>query len=331
MKRYIAAVCLALAAAAAAGCGGNSPAGEETAGRLQIENLSIDNYFLKGTAVQTFAEIPKRVIVVGENETETLLALGAEDSIALAVAQNSRAYAMRPENWEKFQRLNKVKSMYLNMEYIGSQKPDLIVAQQCIFIKNRLKNTQYWNDRGIRTMVPINTNSPSRHVYSETVDREMQFIGELGQIFHKENEARRITDGVYRKIDEVNEKTKDLPKPKVMIVEFLSTMVSYDRSRLVGDMVSRIGGKVAETPAVITYEHIVKENPDVLFVVCSHQDYGVCIDHILENPALQELPCVKNKRVYSVPLRFTYSALCRTEDGLQFLAERMYPDVITAE
>lgn len=294
---------------------------------IVIYNLNIDNYFVQGVNRQTFEDVPKRVFVVGENETETLLALGAGPNILMTAAQNSRKYAMRKENAKLYDKLSTCSSSNLNMEYITKLKPDLIVAQQCIFTKNRLKNTEYWNKHGIKTMVPLNTNSPGKHFYNETVEKEMDFILDLGRIFRLENNAQRIVDDTYNTIAYINKKTSNVHKPHVMIVEFISYLVSYDRTKLVGNMVEHIGGTVNETPAVIGFEHIIKQNPEVLFVVCSHADYGVCIDKILTNKALQKLQCIKNKRVYSIPLRYTYGSQCRTADGIKFLAECMYPEV----
>lgn len=294
---------------------------------IVVNNLNIDNYFVQGVNRQTFSDIPRRVFVVGENETETLLALGAGPNILMTAAQNSRKYAMRKENADLYDKLQTCSSSNLNMEFITKLKPDLIVAQQCIFTKNRLKNTEYWNKHGIKTMVPLNTNSPGKHFYNETVEQEMNFIIDLGRIFRLENNAQRIVDDTYKTISYINERTTDIHKPHVMIVEFISYLVSYDKTKLVGNMVEHIGGKVNETPPVIGFEHIIQQNPEVLFVVCSHVDYGVCIDKILNNKALQKLQCIKNKRVYSIPLRYTYGSQCRTSDGIKFLAERMYPNV----
>lgn len=294
---------------------------------VKVQNINVDNYFVKGSNEQVFDHAPQRVVVVGENETETLLELGAAPNILAAVAQNNRRYAMKEKNWELCQTLNLCKSANLNMEYVTKLNPDLIVAQQCVFIRNRLNNTEYWNQRGVGTMVPLNTNSPSKHLHKETVAKEMEFITDLGKIFRLEDNARRIVAETYSTIDLINQRNKNYPKPKVMVVEFLSSFISYDNTKLVGNMVESIGGQVEETPPVIGMEYVMQANPDVLFVVCSHMDYGVCMTNIVENPALKNLQCIKNKRVYSIPLRFTYGSSCRTADGLRFLAERMYPDI----
>ena len=301
--------------------------GQTSAPFVTIENLNIDNYFVKGTNKQTFATVPDRVVVVGENETETLIELGAAGHILTAVTQNNRKYAMKKTNWEIFQQLPTCKSSYLNMEYMTHLKPDLIIAQQCIFVKNRLKNTDYWNQKGIGTLVPLNTNSPGSHLHQETLEKEMQFISDLGKIFKLETNAKKIITSTYSTINEINEKNQQFYKPKVMIIEFLSSMISYDRTKLIGNMVEKISGRVSETPSVIGFENIIQENPDILFVVCSHADYGVCINKILQNKALAKLDCLKNKHVYSIPLRFTYGASCRAEDGIKFLAARMYPEI----
>ena len=62
---------------------------------VQVTNINVDNYYVKGSNIQSFSEVPKRVVVVGENETETLLALGLEKNILLTVAQNKRKYSMQ--------------------------------------------------------------------------------------------------------------------------------------------------------------------------------------------------------------------------------------------
>ena len=292
-----------------------------------VDNLKVDNYFVQGVNRQCFDKIPQSVLVVGANGAETLLEIGVQPEHIIASASNSKLYPMREDNAQLFERVEKCKSSNLNIEYLIKKKPDLIVAEQCVFIKSRLKNTAFWNEHGVKTMIPLNTNSPGKHFYQETVEKEMQFILDLGKAFRMEDNAQRIVDDTYKTIDYVNEKTANVNKPHVMIVEFISNLISYDNTKLVGNMVEHIGGKVNETPAVISFEHIIKENPEVLFVVCSHSDYGVCIEKILQNKALQKLQCIQNKRVYSIPLRFTYGSQCRTVDGIKFLAEKMYPEV----
>lgn len=292
---------------------------------VEVESLRIENYFVKGKNVQIFDEVPQRVVVIGETETETLMALGVQDHIIMAFKSNDRGQHMRPENAARFAEVPQKTRAYINVEYISSLRPDVIVAQQALFTQIRLRDTDYWNQRGIKTFVPYNTNTPSKHIHPETIEKEMQYIEGLGRIFHKEERAAEIVWETQETIREIREKTANEPKPKVMFVEFWSSLVSYDRTKLAGDMAASLGADVPTTPPVINLEQIIKEDPDVLFVVCSHSDYGACRMRITENPALAQLRCVANHRVYSIPLRYTYSSLARTADGLHYMAQCMYP------
>ena len=62
---------------------------------IKVENLRIENYFVKGKNIQTFDEVPQRVVVIGETETEALMALGIQDRIVMAFKSNDRGQNMR--------------------------------------------------------------------------------------------------------------------------------------------------------------------------------------------------------------------------------------------
>lgn len=302
----------------------NAGMNERQVEKCNISNLSIENYFVKGTNIQSFDCIPSRVLVVGENEIETMLELGLEKHIVTAIVTNGRKFDMKEKNTVKLSALPKKSRAYLNVEYVTALKPNLIIAQQDKFVRNQLRDTDYWNERGIHTFVPFNTNTPSKHLYPETIENEMQFIQGLGEIFRVEDQAEEIIKETYDTIEDIRNTYRSEPPSKVMFVEFLSSLISYDSTKLAGNMAIRIGAQVPETSPVIGFEQLIQENPDVLFVVCSHADYGACITKITENPALQQLKCVKENRVYSIPLRFTYATSVRTSDGLRYMAQCIY-------
>lgn len=295
---------------------------------VAVKNIEVDNYYVKGTNEQYFMKEPEKALIIGENFIDTVIEIGAINNISEAVVSNVNK--IDSKNYELLKEYNEVmisNGRNLNMEYVTGKHPDLIMGIQCVFTKNRLKNTRYWNDQGVNTLIPINSNSPSSHIYIETIEKEMQYIEDLGKVFHKEANAEKIIRSTYNTIDIINEKTKKLKKPKVMVIEFIGIMVSYDDTKLVGNMIERIGGEIASTSAVIGFENIIEVNPDILFVVCSHNDYGECINKVIKNEGLKNLKCVKQNNVYSIPLKYTYASLCRTEEGIKFLSERMYPQV----
>lgn len=327
MKRKgLAALCLL--ALLAAGCTRQAEKPPEQSGDpVVVDNIRIDNYFVLGNNQQVFYKPPERIAVVGETQVEAVLELGLEDKIVAAIGSANQRKHMRKENAERFDRVPEVDRSHINVEYISSVHPDILVVEQCYFTQNRLRDTDYWNGRGIATYVPYNTNTPQKHIYPETVDKEMEYIEGLGRIFHREEKAAQIIQSVRSTAEEIRRRTENEPKKKVMFIEFWSNIVSYDRTKLAGDIAAQIGAEVPVTEPVISYEKLIAEDPDVLFVVCSHNDYGDCIKDITENPALQQLRCVKEGHVYSVPLRYTYSTLVRTDDSMRYMAQCIWPDI----
>lgn len=240
---------------------------EPESGRI-INNSRVENYFRTGTNRQKFREIPSRVLVIGANEIETLIELGVEGSVIAALNhQDNGEFGIRKKNKTAFSVLPLLPREKVNMEYVLWLRPDLIIAQQEFFSKNRLGSTDYWNDKGIYTMVPPNTTSPSKHSEAETIEKEMQFIRDMGIIFQKETRAEEIISNTWGRIDMIQNTVKGLDKPKVMILDLISVMVSYDRSKIAGDIVASLGASVPYTPAAISPEHIIQEDPDVVFVV----------------------------------------------------------------
>lgn len=292
-----------------------------------IDNIDVENYYIKGKNQQKFIKPPKRVIAIGNNVVETLMELGVQNDVIMAVASNKWSHEFRNENKRKFESVPKSSYKNLNKEIVVSLNPDLIIGQQMIFSKEYLGSTKYWNDRGVNTIVTLNANAPNLHIHPETIENEMKCISDYGKIFGKEQRASEINRQITDTIRKLKKNSGNYPKPKVMIIEFMRYFVSYDNTKLIGNMVEQLGGHVEETPPVITSEELLKIDPDVLFVVCSHPVFDNCYNRIYNDPAFNSLKCVKNHRIYGIPLTFTYSTLCRTQDGIKWLARGMYPGI----
>ena len=71
-----------------------SPPAEEYS-RPFVENIKVENYYETGVNREYLSDVPQRVIVIGANETETLLDLGVEDAI-LAADDGQRHRMKRP-------------------------------------------------------------------------------------------------------------------------------------------------------------------------------------------------------------------------------------------
>lgn len=292
---------------------------------VQIENIRVENYFELGTNTEYFKTIPSRVIVVGANEAETIMDLGvAQAVIGATPSQDSPHFGIKAYHRDIFQSFPALTRGEINSEKLLSMQPDLIVAQQEFFSKNRLGSTDYWNSKGIYTMVPLNTTAPGKLNQKETIEREMKFIRDMGAIFHKEERAEKIIGDTYRRISAVQEAVKAERKPKVMVLDLISVIASYGRDKIAGDMVAAIGGDIPHTTAAVSNELIMKENPDIVFLVSYGDDEGQ-LARIRDNPAFRNLNFIRNKQLFPIPLKYVYGPETRTIDAIGYMAERMYP------
>ena len=79
---------------------------------------------------------------------------------------------------------------------------------------------------------------------------------------------KRLTD-----LQEQASREKD--KPSVMIVQYMSNkLVNWGDDYLQADMVKKLGGRLLlHTKGYITEEEILKQKPDVIFLMVTEWDY----------------------------------------------------------
>ena len=299
------------------------PAGDDS--RPFVENIKVENYYETGANREYLSDVPHRVIVIGANEAETLLDLGVETAILAADdGQNSQRYGIKASNEKAFQALTRIDRSTIQAEHFLEMHPDMIIAEQQFFSKTRLGSTDYWNSKGILTMVPLNTTSPGKLNQVETVEKEMKFIRDLGTIFHKEEEAEKIVSATENRIHDIAKTVEYHKKPKVMILDRMSILASYGRKKIAGDMAASIGGVVPDTTAAVSDEMMMKLDPDVVFLVV-YRDEEKELAWLRNRPAFRNLSFVKNHRLYGIPLKYVYGPQTRTIDAIGYMAERMYP------
>ena len=123
---------------------------------------------------------------------------------------------------------------------------------------------------------------------------------------------------------------------RVAVLEPISgSITNYGASTLAGDMVVQLGGELAKPDGnEMGKEDLVACDPDVIFVVYmaySGDDPETVkaeqLSLIQDDPALASLSAVQNGRVHLIMLGDMYASGPRTGDGIQVLAQGMYPDL----
>lgn len=293
----------------------------------EVKTLNVAEYSVLGYSIQRFEKNPQRVIADGLGETEMVLAFADPETILAVYGFYNLHDFVKPQFKEKLNKLHILKQGETNKELILSLQPDLIIAEQCSFVTKSLGTTEFWNKRGIKTYVPANTNSPGKHIVKESIEIEKQYIRDFGIIFGKEKLADMYVKDIEQTLQFFQKRAKNGSKQRVMVVEnFGKTIASYDKTKLVGDMVLKLGGTIPETQPILGEEDFLQENPDIIFVVCSDGDRGKCMEFFLRKPQFRTINAIKRKKVYSIELESMYGAGLRVKDGLEHIGLALYPE-----
>ncbi len=279
---------------------------------------------------ESFEKAPERVIAIWQGPIETMLALGVGDRIIAATGipdenflrQDLRiSYEQIP--YRAFESLDKESALALN--------PDLIITSwESAFNDKNIGTTFFWQSRGVKTYIgEIPVTVPGRR----TLEHEYKVIRDMGKIFHVEKQAESLVNSMEKRLNELQMKAaKKEEKPTVMIVQYMGRqLVNWGDDYLQADMVEKLGGTlVMHEKASISEEEILRQRPDVIFLMVNEWDY----DHkeeirqkLLSDPSLNSLPCIQNGRVYLFPLYEGQYSGVRTAEGVERIAKGLYPDI----
>ena len=297
------------------------------AGYLPVTVENIDD---KGApASSVYEQPPQRVVAVWQNSIETLLALGVGDRIVAGMGVPDAKY-IRPEYRADYEAIPYTSLENLDVETILMMQPDLIVGWASTFSPKVLRGTSFWQGRGVHTYIAP---SSARGAANKTIAAECSDIMNMGRIFHREERAAALVDEMQAEIAYVKTQTAGrTARPRALVIELLGREIrSYGSDTLAGDMLRALGAEhLAADGAQLSMEEIITHDPDALFLVVVEDDYGsedAILARLYENPALQGLSCVRNRRIYPIPLYAVYSAGIRTYDGITIFAHGLYPEI----
>ena len=307
---------------------------EESHYPVEIENLNSKNE----ENILIYKKPPQRVIAFWQNSIETLIALGVGDRIIVGTGIPDKKY-LRAEYQDVYTKIPYTSLQNLDIETITMLEPDFILGWYSTFTPKVAGTTSYWNSRAVNTYIakssaPIRNNNTDILIKSKhSLEEEYQYILDLGKIFDREEKANELVKQMQNEINYVVESTKNVnQKTTAIIIEFTGKDISvYGENTLAGDILQRVNGRLLEANAErFSFEQLIDLDPEAIFIVVTERDYGNeqnYLDRIYQNKALQGLKCVKNKRVYTLPLYAIYSPGIRAYDGIKIIAKGLYPEL----
>jgi len=209
-------------------------------------------------------------------------------------------------------------------ELIAAQNPDVV-----FYTFTTGKDAQTLQEKSGRPVIALTAGDLGKNK-----DAFYQSLGLMAKILGKEERATSVTSYIDRTIQDLNNRTKDIPadkRPRVYVGGiayngahgFLSTDPAYAPLLMVN------GNNVATSASsggqmMIDKEKLLEWNPDVIFV--DEASYSL-VREDLRDPVYQSLSAVKTGRVYSVmPYNWYANNYDTVLADAYYIGKTLYPD-----
>jgi len=151
----------------------------------------------------------------------------------------------------------------------------------------------------------------------------------IGQVVGAEEKADEICENLDEIVAEVREKVKDVPESEKVSVYFCSNDVyhvygglTFEHSQILSAGGTNVAKEITVWTPEVSPEQLIAWNPEVIFTLQS-----VDIDAILNDPKIQQVEAVKNKRIYAIPESgWDYGSL-RSIFAIKWMSSKLYPEL----
>ena len=215
----------------------------------------------------------------------------------------------------------------INFEIIYRLQPDLVVIST-----DHQDYKVKFKDMGINVL----------EVETKSVSGIIESIKIIGSQLNREKEAADLTRAIQKKIDDIQAKTKDLPKPRVLITflrpvgegeirdVYIAGNLTYfnDLIRIVGAENAYQGTTLITSP-VVSAEGILRMDPDIIIEVMSTiHDSNLKIEDAMKDwDILSEIRAYKNRRIYILTNPYMDIPGPRLIQALDDIARTIHPQI----
>lgn len=269
---------------------------------------------------------PQRVFALHQNSIETLLALGLGDRIVACAGDIPPIFKRDDYQYkEEFKRANYLSANNPSVEELLMMDVDCIIGWHSSFTEKSLGTTDFWWGRGVMTYIAENSNNI---LMKKTLEMEYKYILDIGKIFDREEQATAFVEQMEAEISRIGKVAALQKKQKTMVLELNNNKITvYGENQLAGDMVMRLGGDLLPSSIHVNYEELIALNPDVVFIAYMRDDGEKNVEKFLQTESLASISCIRNKRVYAIPLTYMYASGTRSLDGIRVFAHGLYPEM----
>lgn len=281
-----------------------------------------------GDRTVKFTKMPQKVLCTNLYSAENMVMLGLEEYIAGKNVATNPAEVPLPEIADKFVNIKEVERSHENAVATGA---DLIIGQISTYREDTWGTFEMFESKGINCYTISGTIAGD-----ETIENVYYDIEVLGKIFKVEDRAEKLINDMKARIEDVKKVTDTIPEDEKLTVFVLDTFKGneiYTTSKgLQSNLIELAGAKNATRNMAdsrwfnTSVETLVATNPDVIIF----NDYGAQtiqekMDFVNNNPALKDVPAIKNQNYITIPLVAVMQDV-RAAAACETFAKEFYPE-----
>jgi iron complex transport system substrate-binding protein len=248
---------------------------------------------------------PERIVSGLPSITETLFALDLGDKI-VGVTTNCD-YPIAAKKKEK------IGGFFLNLEKVAALKPDLVILQEGI----QLREIQRFTSFGL----PVFTLPEPRKI-----DDVLDGIIKIGEVTGQKRKAGRVVGNLRYRLSLIQPQKRGLDlilqRPRVLVIVGYQPLVAAGGGTLIDDLVQKVGlqnvAGGSRTPyPQYSFEQLLKDDPEYIIIPAGL----VKEEEIKNSPRWQSLVAVRNNKILIIDPAILARSGPRIVEALEIIAK----------
>ncbi|MFD8522512.1 ABC transporter substrate-binding protein [Streptomyces capillispiralis] len=308
------------------GCGASDESGadaEATAAAPEGFPVTIDNCGVK----TTYDKPPSRVVTIHQHPAELMLALGLKDRMAGTAFPDS---AVWPELKKDYESVPELAEREPSFETVLDAEPDLVYGGYgSAFDEKEGRSRKAFADAGIDTYLNREYCGEKTVTMKDTYDE----IRTIGKIFGVPDRADELVADLEDRVGKAAATVEGEPELPVFVYDSGDKSAFTAGGKSLGTELIRLAGgenvftDLDDVFGDVSWEQVVERKPEVI-AIYDYAGAGSVEEKkkfLLSQPALADVPAIRNKRFVVLPLTATLVGI-RSAYAVEDLARGLHPE-----
>ncbi len=260
---------------------------------------------------------PQRIVALRSMQAEMVVVLGAENKL-VGIDDMTKAGTGYGLFISKLRPALKnlpapVSGKTLNKESLLALKPDVVLVGG------------YGRISWVKEVRDLNQTCVVAHF--EEIGNFTRDLKIIGKVVGAEDKANTISASMDKIVAEVKDKVKGLSESQKVRAYFCSHDVyhvygglTFEHAQIVTAGGINVAKEITAWTPEISPEQLIAWNPQVIFTL-----EGVDVNGILNDPKIQQVDAIKNKRVYAIPESGWDFGSLRSIFAIKWMSSKLYP------